>query len=50
MVWIVNLDWNLRLAKVLIFVGFHDIGCDIRGLGVEVGEIVNFTGFDGIFI
>ena len=30
-----GLDWDLRLAKVLIFVGFHDIGGDIWIFGLD---------------
>ena len=36
--------------KVLILVGFDDIGCDIGIFGVKVSEMLDFTGFDGIFI
>ena len=50
MVWIVNLDWDLRWVEVLILVGFDDIGCDIGIFGVKVSEMLDFTGFDGIFI
>ena len=37
-----------RLVKVLISVGFYDIGYDIEILGVQVGEMLDFTGFYGI--
>ena len=33
---------------MLILVGFNDIGCDIRDFGVKMGEMLDFTGFDGI--
>ena len=49
-VWVVV--WNLVAwwVKVLIFFGFDDIGCDIGIFGVKVSEMLDFTGFDGIFI
>ena len=50
MVWIVGLDLVERWVKVLILVGFDDIGCDIGIFGVKVSEMLDFTGFDGIFI
>ena len=38
-VWIVGLDWDWRLVKVLILVGFDDIGCDIRIFGLDGGKM-----------
>ena len=35
--------------KVLILVGFDDIGCDIRVLVVKVSEMLDFAGLVGIF-
>ena len=50
-----NLGFGLdgRLLEVLILVGFDDIGCDIGIFGVDggkVSEMLDFTGFGGIFI
>ena len=50
MVWIVVFDCGLRWVEVLILVGFDDIGCDIGIFVVKVSEMLDFTGFDGIFI
>ena len=49
-VWIVVFDCGLRWVEVLILVRFDDIGCDIWIFGVKVSEMLDFTGFDGIFI
>lgn len=49
-VWIVVWIECVGLAKVLIFFGFDDIGCDIGDFGVKVSEMLDFTGFGGIFI
>lgn len=47
--WICVLDWGgVRLAKVLILIGFYDIGCDIgifRVDGGKVGILLGFVGF-----
>ena len=48
MIQIRFLDWVEEWVKVLIFVGFDDIGCDIGGFGVDGGkvcEMLDFTGF-----
>ena len=42
--------WCVGWVKVLILIGFDDIGCDIGIFGVKVSEMLDFTGFDGIFI
>ena len=46
--WVWN--WVSWWVKVLIFVGFDDIGYDIGDFGVKVSEMLDFTGFGGIFI
>ena len=38
MIWIVNLDCDLRWEKVFILVGFCDIGGDIGILGLRFGK------------
>ena len=38
----------MRWVKVWILLGFYDIGYDIEILGVQVGEMLDFTGFNGI--
>lgn len=50
MVWIVDWDWCEGWVKVLILVGFYDIGSDIGVFVIKVSEMLDFTGFDGIFI
>ena len=47
MVWIVDLDWGVRWVKVLILVGFYDIGCDIEILGVDGWKVRILLGFGG---
>lgn len=32
-------EWNGKWVKVLILVGFYDIGCDIGIFGVDGGEV-----------
>ena len=39
------LIWDGRCVKVLIFVRFYDIGCDIWILGVDLLESGDFVGF-----
>ena len=36
-------------VKVLIFLGFYDIGCDIEILVIKVSEMLDFAGLVGIF-
>ena len=38
-VWIVDWDWDEGWVKVLILVGFDDIGCDIGIFGLDGGKM-----------
>ena len=40
--------WIVWWTKVLILVGFDDIGCDIGIFGVDGGKVGIFMGFCGI--
>ena len=44
-VWIVDLDWCVRLMKVLILVWFDDIGGDIWIFSVDCEEVGILLGF-----
>ena len=49
-VWIEGFDCGVGLVKVLILVGFYDIGCDNGGFWCEWLESGNFAGFCGVLI